>query len=193
MYQNPDPKHNAKWWLSKGVKQRVVIILLILVFIYFSVWKIYINITFKPLMNEIGASTISRFAAQSDNDYMYGVNKPGIFDFKGWIYIDPMVTAGDPIDYTKKFGMQIYPKGFSEYRIFVLVIYPSEESSPNHYIAKADYISLDEDMQPAYWDDITWIPIEPEENQKMYELYYEDIKEIYQLAYDKWGILEQNK
>lgn len=37
MYQNPDLKHNAKWWLSKGVKQRVVIILLILVFIYFSV------------------------------------------------------------------------------------------------------------------------------------------------------------
>jgi hypothetical protein len=185
-----NPKHNAKWWLSKGVKQRAVILLLILLFVYFSIWKIYINTTFRPIYRGIGASTINRAVSQYDDGYMYGLNRPSTFDFSGWIYIDPTIVVGDSLDTTKQFGLSIYPRGFDEYRIFVHVIYPSEESKPNHYIQKTDYISLDENMQPAYWDDITWIPIDPEENQKMYEMYYEDIKMMYQLAYEKWGILE---
>lgn len=151
--------------------------ILFLFWLYNTVWSVYVACRYTPFCEALGCKTAFVRCSQTDGNYNYHVKKPDYLSFTGNLAISEVITAGEKKD---RVNIIIWPKGFHHYEVGAGVSYVVYDASGN-LTMDGWSMMLNEDMELLETD---------AHSKEIYEKYKDEIAILYDLAYQKWGILD---
>lgn len=171
---------------KKSIKFYILIALGVVFLLYNIVWGIN-YLQYIPLQNAVGYNvTRGNYSVKKDG-LIYATFAPDYLSFDGNLSIS-MPKYAKQGEVVKSVDMIIWPVFGGDYEVGISIVSTSEDeenTKDNVYatVSRSVKIELDEHMNPKTEEDKYLL----EENQDMMD----EIKAMYQRAYDMWGILGQ--
>lgn len=144
------------------------------VFILFNiVWGLNRSIVYNPFKEALGGGK----TMLNEGDYCYGIGYPKWPEFTGNLYItENMNQNEDSVD------ILIWPSYDGSLEIGISVFQGEEHTGEGEDAIEEIAFMVDEQMNLLDYHN--------PEIKKVYEEHQEDIRKLFRLAYQKWGILQ---
>lgn len=161
---------------------KVSTLLVIALFVFYNiVWTIYVSDTYGRFNKALGYSSMSLRASQDQNGYTYGVKSPTWSTFTGNLYITEDVSMDENGLKEDAVDILIWPTWNRTFEIGITVERNQWDEEEQATCIEEKGFLLDENMKLITEDD--------SEAEQLYQEHYEDIRNLYELVYEKWGIL----
>lgn len=167
--------------MRKNRLKLFALLILVLFVLYNIVWTIYVRETYGRFNKALGYGSMSLHASQDQDGYTYEVKSPTWPTFTGNLYITQDMSMDENGLKEDAVDILIWPTRKRTFEIVIMVEQNQWDEEEQATCIEEKGLLLDENMNLITKDDL--------EAQQLYEEHINDIRNLYKLAYDKWGIL----
>lgn len=165
--------------ITMSGKLKVALLMIIsIIVLYLAVWSAIVTHLMSPMYEKMGRSFIEHQAVLHKDGYGYSIIKPNLFSFTGNMTISEDVSIGNA-ESAESVDLYIWVSPFDNYKFAVDIMYTTYAE---------EECAINSDAVTIYLDDKGELLNDDDVNKEAYLKHKQQILELYDLAYEMWGI-----